>query len=125
MLNQMRPAALYGRLAAASSATRITSPRGLRLNHHLWLLLVLTNIIDVIGTGRAFQLGIGELNPIVAAVHGGFGMPGLISLKGLFLGALLYLLPFVRSWTRILFILVCSAYLSLTFAHIWYLLPLL
>lgn len=94
------------------------------LNLSLWMLLAATNVIDVLGTGRAFSIGIGELNPLVDMLHTAFGMAGIIGVKLFFLTLLFFLLPWVRSWTRALLTLVCSAYIALTFAHIWYLAPL-
>lgn len=101
------------------------SAQGLRLNRLLWLLLAITNLVDVIGTARAFELGIGELNPIVAMFHNTFGLAGIAAPKLLFLTALLVLLPWIRSWTRIMFAFACSVYLALTVIHIWFLSPLI
>ncbi len=101
------------------------SEQGRRLNLLLWALLALTNCADVIGTARAFEIGISELNPIVDLFHADFGMAGVIAPKVLFLTMLYFLLPWVRSWTRALFALACSAYVALTMAHVWYLSPLI
>jgi len=96
-----------------------------RLNLYLWLLLTVTNIVDVLATRRAFEIGIDELNPIVALLYAEYGIGAVAAFKLPFLLLLLFLLPHIRGWTRGLLVLACSAYLALTFAHIWYLSPLL
>ena len=115
----------YGTVTESAAAVPQLSRRALRQNFFLWALLAATNVIDVLGTGRAFALGVGELNPIVASLHAQFGMPGIISAKVFFLTLLLFLLPHVRTWTRKLFITVCAAYVALTAAHVWFLYPLI
>lgn len=124
MLDHAGVETLYGRVDAAKAAVQPLSQRDARMNLFLWLLLVATNVIDVLGTGRAFDFGIGELNPIVAGLHAQFGMAGLISFKMFFLSLLFFLLPHVRTWTRALFVAVCSAYVALSVAHVWFLFPL-
>ena len=101
------------------------SPQGRRLNLYLWLLLAVANIVDVLATRRAFGLGIGELNPIVALAYAEYGIGAVALLKLPFLVALGLLTPWIRTWTRGLLVLACSVYLALTAAHFWYLSPLL
>jgi hypothetical protein len=113
------------REALASAASVRTSEQGWRLNLLLWMLLSLTNFVDVLGTARAFDMGIGELNPIVEMAHAAWGMIGVAAPKALFLAMLLFLLPWIRSWTRALFGFATCIYLALTGFHIWYLSPLL
>jgi len=109
-----------------SVAAPITvSAQGRRLNLCLWLLLSVTNVVDVLATRRAFQIGIEELNPIVALVYSQYGIGAVAALKVPFLILLCCLIPYIRGWTRGLLILACGIYLTLTAAHIWYLSPLL
>lgn len=125
MLNSADYTLVYEADSPAESAPIPASEQGRRLNLLLWALLVLTNLADVLGTARAFEIGIGELNPIVDMFHAEYGMAGIATPKVFFLTLLYFLLPWVRTWTRALFALACSAYLALTVAHIWYLSPLL
>jgi len=111
----------YALRGSANSQPMSAAVQGWRLNLSLWLLLAATNVIDVLGTGRAFAIGIGELNPMVDILHATFGMAGIVGVKLFFLTLLFFLLPWVRSWTRALLTFVCSAYIALSFAHIWYL----
>jgi len=106
----------------------IAAPRaaaGRRLNFYLWLLLAVTNVIDVLGTRRAFSIGIHELNPIVEFFYAQFGMIPIAFAKAVFLVLLYFLIPHIRGWNRALFVFACCVYLALTFAHVWYLSPLL
>lgn len=96
-----------------------------RLNLYLWLLLVVTNLVDVLGTQRAFALGIGELNPLIAAIYAEHGIVAVALFKSVFLGILGMTLPWIRGFNRALLAGACCAYLALTAAHIWYLSPLL
>jgi hypothetical protein len=109
----------------AQTALPLTCEQGRRTNLYLWILLAVTNLIDLLATGRAFEFGIDELNPLVNQLHAGFGMSGIGLLKATFLTLLYFLLPHVRTWTRALFVLACGIYVALTLAHIWYLAPLL
>jgi hypothetical protein len=115
----------YRRERATTAAAARTSEQGWRLNLLLWMLLSLTNFVDVLGTARAFELGVGELNPIVAMAHATWGMAGVAMPKVLFLAMLFFLLPWIRNWTRMLFGFATSVYLALTVVHIWYLSPLM
>ena len=117
-------------LACESRATSVLAPASVRpadrrLNLYLWLLLVVTNLVDVLGTQRAFALGISELNPIIASIYAAYGIVAIVIFKGVFLGILGLTLPWIRGWTRALLAGACCAYLALTVAHIWYLSPLL
>ena len=116
---------IYGTDHAAESLRPRASERGGRLNLYLWTLLAVTNFADVLGTRRAFEIGIGELNPLVDVLHAAYGVAGIVAPKAFFLMLLFVLLPYVCSWTRALLALTCSIYLGLTLAHIWYLSPLL
>lgn len=115
----------YPREAARAGTTLRATERGWRLNLLLWMLLALSNFVDVLGTARAFEMGIGELNPIVEVVHATWGMIGVVIPKVVFLTMLFFLLPWIRAWTRLLFGFAAAVYLALTVVHIWYLSPLL
>ena len=110
---------------ATAPATLTASAAGWRLNLYLWLLLAVTNVVDFLGTRRAFQLGIEELNPLVAFAYAEFGIGAVAAMKIPFLLLLGCLLPYIRGWTRGLLAAACAVYLALTGAHIWYLSPLL
>jgi hypothetical protein len=98
---------------------------GNRLNFYLWLLLTVTNVVDVLGTRRAFSIGVHELNPIVEFFYAQFGMISIAFAKAVFLVLLYFLIPYIRGWNRALFVFACCVYLALTVAHVWYLSPLL
>ena len=115
----------YPRAAAPAGTTLRATERGWRLNLLLWMLLALSNFVDVLGTARAFEMGIGELNPIVEVIHAAWGMIGVVIPKVVFLTMLFFLLPWIRAWTRLLFGFTAAVYLALTVVHIWYLSPLL
>jgi hypothetical protein len=100
-------------------------PSDRHLNRYLWLLLVVTNVVDVLASRRAFEFGIEELNPIVDSVLSAYGIWGIALFKALWLGVLLVLLPHIRGWTRMLLAFACLAYFALTVLHIWNLSPLL
>jgi hypothetical protein len=125
MLKSADYAIFYAENSPARPSSPLASDQGRHLNLYLWVLLVVTNLVDVLGTSRAFEIGIGELNPVVDVVHATFGISGLVTAKVIFLSLLFFLLPYVRTWTRALFAFACSAYLALTVAHIWYLSPLI
>ena len=121
----MNESAIYEPCAPATPAGVTASQQGRRLNLWLWILLCVTNLVDVLATRRAFDLGIGELNPIVETFFVTYGIGSVAIFKALFLGMLWFTLPWIRSWTRALLGLACAAYFALTLMHIWYLSPLL
>ncbi len=89
-----------------------------RLNWYLWALLVVTNLVDVLATRRAFDLAIPELNPTVEMLISGYGIAGVAAFKALWLLILLVLIPYIRGWTQNLLKLACGTYLVLTVWHI-------
>lgn len=101
------------------------SAQELELNRYLWLLLVVTNLVDVLASRRAFQFGVDELNPIVDGMLSQYGILGVAVFKTFWLAVLLALLPFVHGWSQKFLAVACSAYLVLTVLHIWFLSPLL
>ena len=101
------------------------SPRARHLNRYLWVLLAVTNLVDLLASRRAFALGIGELNPIVDLLFSAYGIASIALFKLFWLVALLVLLPYVRGWTQALFAFACVIYLGLTMLHIAWLSPLL
>ena len=115
----------YARRRTQSMAASAVDSAERRLNFYLWCLLAVTNVVDVLGTQRAFDLGIGELNPIVELFYGMFGMASVVLLKALFLTVLFFMIPYIRGWNRVLFVFACCVYLVLTVAHVAYLSPLL
>jgi len=115
----------YERSGAQAAIAAPRAAAGRRLNFYLWLLLAVTNVIDVLGTRRAFSIGIHELNPIVEFFYAQFGMIPIAFAKAVFLALLYFLIPHIRGWNRALFVFACCVYLVLTFAHVWYLSPLL
>lgn len=101
------------------------SPRDKQLNRYLWSLLAVTNLVDLLASRRAFDLGIGELNPIVDWLFSAYGISSVAVFKLFWLTALLVLLPYVRGWTQAFFAFACVIYLGLTLLHIARLSPLL
>ena len=101
------------------------SERDKELNLYLWAFLVVTNIVDVLASRRAFELGMTELNLLVDLVLADHGILGVVLLKTFWLVVLMFLLPYIRGWTQLLLGLACLAYFAVTVIHIWMLPPLL
>lgn len=101
------------------------SEREERLNHYLWAFLVVTNVVDVLASRRAFEFGIAEVNPFADLIIANYGIWALALFKAFWILMLLPLLPHVKGWTRVLLALACAVYGVLTIAHIWFLSPLL
>ncbi len=97
----------------------LTAPR-LRINFLLWLLLVLTNVTDVLASRYALAHGAVELNPIVAALLDAHGISGLVLFKGFWLVLLLILLPYIKGWLQWLYGFVSVAYLLLSAYHLYH-----
>ena len=91
-----------------------------RINLLLWLLLVITNVTDVLASKHALAHGAIELNPIVALLLESHGMTGLVVVKGFWMVLLLLLLPYVRGWVQWLYALVVFAYLLLSVYHLYH-----
>lgn len=73
------------------------------------VLLVMAG--DVVTTSVGLQLGLREGNPLVAAVIGWFGLPGMIATKAVAAGALL-VLPAFTSESQWTFRIGSAAYLA-------------
>jgi hypothetical protein len=101
------------------------SERDKELNLYLWAFLVVTNIVDVLASRRAFELGMTELNLVVDLILADYGILGVALFKSFWLVGLMFLLPYIRGWTQLLLGLVCLAYFALTVVHTWMLSPLL
>lgn len=110
-------------MSAAARARTAHTASG--LNRYLWALLLVTNIVDVLASRRAFQFDIAEMNPLLGTVLAAFGLPGLALVKAFWLVVLLLLLSHIRGWTQVLFSAACLTYVALTAVHIWHLSPLL
>jgi hypothetical protein len=95
------------------------------LNVYLWLLLVAANIVDVLASRRAFEIGMVELNPVVDVVLVDFGVGGVSALKAFWLVVLWFLLPHISGWKQALLALASLVYFALTLLHIWFLSPLI
>ena len=95
------------------------------LNRYLWLLLAVTNLVDVLASRRAFEFGMAELNPVIDSLLSAYGIAGVALFKAFWLGVLFFLLPHIKGWTQILLACACAAYFALTVLHIWNLSPLL
>ena len=95
------------------------------LNVYLWLLLVATNLVDLLASRRAFAIGIDELNPVVDAILVDQGIWGIGLFKAFWLLVLLLLLPRIQGWTQALLAFACLVYFALTLLHLWHLSPLL
>jgi Domain of unknown function (DUF5658) len=100
-------------------------PREQHLNRYLWALLAVTNLVDLLASRRAFELGIDELNPIVEALFSAYGIASIAAFKLLWLVILLVLIPHIRGWTQAFLAFACVVYLGLTALHIARLSPLL
>jgi Domain of unknown function (DUF5658) len=95
------------------------------LNLYLWALLAVTNLVDVLASRRAFDLGIAELNPLVDSVLFAYGISGIAFLKLFWLAVLLVLLAHIRGWLQAFLAVACLIYLGLTVFHIANLSPLI
>jgi len=103
----------------------MASSRERSLNRYLWLLLAVMNLGDILASRRAFQLGIGELNPLVETINLEYGIFGVTLFKALWIFVLLLLLPFIRGWIQMLFAITCLIYFAVTLLHLLNLPPLL
>ena len=99
---------------------RALAAPGLRVNFLLWLLLLLTNITDVLASRYALARGAVELNPNVAVLLEAHGISGLVLFKGLWLVLLLLLLPYIKGWLQWLYGFVSLAYLLLSAYHLYH-----
>ena len=93
----------------------------LRVNYLLWLLLVLTNVTDVLASRHALAHGAVELNPLVARLLEAHGINGLMLIKGFWLALLLVLVPYLRGWVQWLYASVSTAYVLLAAYHLYHL----
>ena len=101
------------------------SERDKDLNLYLWVFLVVTNIVDVLASRRAFEFGIAELNPVVDLILADNGILGVVLFKAFWLFVLMFLLAYIRGWMQLLLGLACLAYFAVAVLHIWMLSPLL
>ncbi len=90
----------------------------LRLNVALWSVLFITNLIDLGVTYTAFQYGAVEANPFMAFLCTKFGNIALAFYKGLSMGILLFILPFVKKGMQKLLAVVCGIYILLVVSHL-------
>lgn len=89
----------------------------IKTNLFLWLVLFVTNIIDLIATYYAFSLGAVEANPAMDAVIKNFGDIGLAFYKGLMLGGLFIFLPFINKRIQKFLVFTVFVYIVLTISH--------
>ena len=116
-----RPVHLPPGSGSAWPGERLSSFSRLRVNYLLWLLLVITNLTDVLASKHALAHGATELNPIVALLLEAHGITGLVVFKGVWLVALLVLVPLIKGWVQWLFVLVSMAYVLLAVYHLYHL----
>ena len=90
----------------------------LRINLLLWLILFVANLIDLLVTYYAFSKGAVEANPAMSALCVKFGEVSLAFYKGLLLGILLFLLPYIKRYLLGLLAFSCSVYAVLVLSHI-------
>ncbi len=90
------------------------------LNIVLWCSLALTNAVDVLASRRAYEIGIGEMNPVVSMLLTQYGVLGIALFKGFWLLLLLLLLSRITGWTQKLFACACLIYIALAVYHISY-----
>ena len=92
--------------------------RYLRINILLWLILVVGNLLDLLVTYYAFSQGAIEANPFMFFICTKYGNLALAFYKGLLLGVLLFLLPFIKNIFQKGLIFSCSVYILLVISHI-------
>lgn len=78
----------------------------------LFVAVLLVMLGDVVTTSVGLHLGLQEGNPLVAAVIGWFGLPGMIATKAVAAGALL-ILPSFTTESRWTFRIGSVAYLTI------------
>jgi hypothetical protein len=97
------------------------SEKWFQWNVFLWLVLLMTNLIDIMFSYAAFAKGAVEINPTVSIIIRQFGYIGLAFQKGIPIGALLILLPYIRGKLQyllgfsVLVYLVLASYLTFHF----------
>jgi len=92
--------------------------RYFRLNILLWLILVVTNLLDLLVTYYAFSKGAIEANPLMFLLCTNYGNMAMAFYKGLLLGMLMFLLPFIRNFLQKCLIFSCSVYVILVISHV-------
>lgn len=97
---------------------RASQQSGVQINHVLWMVLLVTNLIDLSASDHAFSRGLVELNPIMSALYLRFGNAGLALFKGFWLLALLLLIPYIRGWTQKPLAFSGLVYLGLAISHL-------
>jgi hypothetical protein len=82
-----------------------------------WIVLFITNLIDLLVTYYAFTRGAVEGNPFMAMICRQFGYVGLAAYKGFFMGMLLVLIPFITRRIQWLLWVTVLSYGVLTLSH--------
>jgi len=88
------------------------------LNLYVWWLLVVTNLVDVLVSRRAFDYGVMELNPIIEILYSEYGINGVVLVKAFWIFVLFTSLPYIRGWYQMLFALASLIYLWLAVEHL-------
>ena len=89
----------------------------LSVNLLLWSILAVANSIDIYITYTVFSKGGFELNPAMAFLCSKFGNLSLAFYKGILLGVLFVLLPFIKLAYQKFLIFACFAYIVLVISH--------
>ena len=89
-----------------------------RTNLLLWFALVSTNIIDLVYTYHVLSRNGVEYNPFMAFLCSNLGNISLAFYKGLLLGMLFILLPFIQNRLQKLLCFPVVVYVILTISHL-------
>lgn len=92
-----------------------------RTRYYALSLLVLANAVDVLASRHAFNMGITELNPLMATLLSYGGLVAIVWFKGICLVLLLIFIPYMEAvWTQVLFLAACVCYVGVVVYHIIY-----
>ena len=89
-----------------------------RTNLLLWALLVVANIIDLAFTYSVLSRNGAEVNPAMLLLIRNFGAVSIAYAKGLLLGILFMLLPFIRDFLQKMLFVPVIVYTVLIVSHV-------
>ncbi len=90
-----------------------------KTNIILWMILVFTNLVDIMYTYYVFSKDGIECNPILIFMCSKFGNISIAFFKGFLLGFLFLLLPFIRGWLQKLLFFPCLVYCILIITYVF------
>ena len=97
--------------------SKISSCSYYKVNLLLWFILLSTNVIDMVFTYYVIQGNGVEMNPFMAFLGSTFGNISMALYKGLLIGVLFFLLPYVVQYLQKLLYVSVIVYVLLVFSH--------